>query len=168
MTHIHGSCLKQNNALFQICCQVHFPPIAETHLKREEAKKRKILREYISSAVWNYALETREKTLTNYKGFDVVLPANMTREKPYIWLSCCGKYYVELGDDEIGNLKRIDNYLGTLDKHLEKLKIGLSKFAEKEYELRKELVKNENYIEQIEKCRAEVEKLDKQLGVDKK
>ena len=66
------------------------------------------------------------------------------------------------------NLVRIDNFLDTLDNHLEKLKIGLSKLTEKEIELKAELAKDENYSEQIEKYSAEVEKLDKKLGVNKK
>lgn len=144
------------------------PPATETCLKKEEAEKRKALREYITSAVRDYALETREKTLMNYRGFDIVLPANMILEKPYVWLSRQGKYYVELGDTEIGNLVRIDNFLDALDNHLEKLKIGLSKLTEKEIELKAELAKDENYSEQIEKYSAEVEKLDKKLGVNKK
>ena len=144
------------------------PPATETHLKKEEAERRKVIREYIASAVRDYALETREKILMNYRGFDIVLPANMALEKPYVWLSRQGKYYVELGDTEIGNLVRIDNFLDTLDNHLEKLKIGLSKLTEKEIELKAELAKDENYSEQIEKYVAEVEKLDKKLGVNKK
>ena len=144
------------------------PPAEENRLKKKEAEKRKTLREYITSAVKSYALETREKTLMTYRGFEIVLPANMTHEKPYIWLTRQGKYYVELGDTEIGNLVRIDNYLDTLDDHLEKLKTCLSKLTEKEIELKAELSKDENYSEQIEKYKAEVEKLDKKLEVDKK
>lgn len=144
------------------------PPAEENRLKKEEAEKRKTLREYITSAVKSYALETREKTLMTYRGFEIVLPANMTHEKPYIWLTRQGKYYVELGDTEIGNLVRIDNYLDTLDDHLEKLKTCLSKLTEKEIELKAELAKDENYSEQIEKYKAEVEKIDKNLEVDKK
>ena len=144
------------------------PPATETGLKKEEAEKRKNLREYITSAVKGYALETREKTLMSYRGFDIVLPANMIPEKPYVWLSRQGKYYVELGDTEIGNLVRIDNFLDALDNHLEKLKNGLSKLTEKEIELKAELAKDENYSEQTEKYSAEIEKLDKKLGVNKK
>lgn len=144
------------------------PPAEENRLKKEEAEKRKTLREYITSAVKSCALETKEKTLMTYRGFDIVLPANMTLEKPYIWLTRQGKYYVELGDTEIGNLVRIDNYLDTLDDHLEKLKTCLSKLTEKEIELKAELAKDENYSEQIEKYKAEVEKIDKNLEVDKK
>ena len=144
------------------------PPATETFLKKEEAERRKALREYITSAVMDYALEAREKTLMSYRGFDIILPAGMTRKNPYVWLSRQGKYYVELGDTEIGNLVRIDNYLDMLDEHLEKLKIGLSKLTEKEIELKTELSKDENYSEQIEKYSSEVEKLDKELGVNKK
>ena len=144
------------------------PPIADNRLRKEETEKRKVYRENITSAVRNYVLETREKTLMNYRGFDIVLPANMIREKPYVWLSRQGKYYVELGDTETGNLARIDNYLDMLDGHLEKLKIGLAEFIEKETELKAELAKDVNYSEQIEKYRAEIESIDKKLGVDKK
>ena len=48
------------------------------------------------------------------------------------------------------------------------MKTCLSKLTEKEIELKAELAKDENYSEQIEKYKAEVEKLDKKLGVDKK
>lgn len=144
------------------------PPATDSKLKKNEAEKRRAAREHITCAVKSYALQTKEKTLMSYRGFDIVLPANMTYEKPYIWLVGQGKYYVELGDTEIGNLVRIDNYLDMLDEHLEKLKTGLFKLKEKEIELKAELSKDENYIEQIEKYKAEVRKIDKKLGVDKK
>lgn len=63
---------------------------------------------------------------------------------------------------------RIDHALDMLDGHLETLKTGLSKLTEKEAELKAELAKEESYSEQIEKYSAEVEKLDKKLGVNKK
>ena len=108
------------------------PLAADNRLKKEEAEKRKALREDITSAIKNHVLEAREKTLMTYRGFAIVLPANMTPEKPYVWLSRRGKYYVELGDTEIGNLMRIDHSLDALDGHLERLKTGLSKLTEKE------------------------------------
>ena len=86
----------------------------------------------------------------------------------HVWLSRRGKYYVELGDTEIGNLMRIDHALDMLDGHLETLKTGLLKLTEKEAELKAELAKEESYSEQIEKYSAEVERLDKKLGVSKK
>ena len=144
------------------------PLAADNRLKKEEAEKRKALREDITSAIKSHVLEAKEKTLMTYRGFAIVLPANMTPEKPYVWLSRQGKYYVELGDTETGNLVRIDHSLDALDGHLERLKTGLSKLTEKEAELKAELAKEESYSEQIEKYSAEVERLDKKLGVSKK
>lgn len=67
----------------------------------------------------------------------------MTLEKPYVWLKKSGKYYVELGDTDIGNLIRIDNYLDSLGDHLGKLMLNLEKLREKEKDIRVELSKDE-------------------------
>lgn len=144
------------------------PPVEDSKMKKEEAEKRKTLREFISTAIREHVLETKEKTLTSYRGFDIVLPANMTLEKPYVWLKKSGKYYVELGDTDIGNLIRIDNYLDSLGDHLSKLMQNLEQLREKEKDIRFELSKDESYTDQIETYKNKVKKLDKKLGVDKK
>lgn len=144
------------------------PPVEDNKLKKEEAEKRKLLREFIGTAIKGNILETKEKTLMSYRGFDIILPANMTSEKPYVWLKRNGKYYVELGDTDIGNLIRIDNYLDSLEEHLIKLKMNLEKLKEKERDIRFELSKDESYTDQIETYKKKVEELDKKLGVNKK
>lgn len=144
------------------------PPVEDSKLKKEEAEKRKTLRELIGTAIREHVLETKEKTLISYRGFDIVLPANMTLEKPYVWLKKSGKYYVELGDTDIGNLIRIDNYLDSLGDHLSKLMLNLEKLREKEKDIRFELSKGESYINQIETYKNKVKNLDKKLGVYKK
>ena len=103
-----------------------------------------------------------------YRGFEIILPANMTREKPYIWLKRNSRYYVELGDTNTGNLIRIDNFLDDLQTHLDKLNIGLAKLWERELQLKEELRKEESFSDEIEECRKKLEILDKKLGVDKK
>ena len=64
-------------------------------------------------------MTSKEKALMQYRGFDLILPANMTIEKPYLYLKRNGKYYVELGDTDIGNLIRIDNYLDSLERYVQ-------------------------------------------------
>ena len=144
------------------------PAPADNKTKKETAEKRKQLREYIHSALIGYILEPKEKVLMTYRGFEIILPANMTREKPYIWLKRNGRYYAELGDTNTGNLIRIDNFLDDLQTHLDKLKEGLSKLKERESQLKEELKKNESFSDEIEECRKRLEMLDKKLGVDKK
>ena len=112
-------------------------------------------------------LETRERKILTYQGFDVILPANMTRERPYIYLVREGKYYIELGESSKGNLIRIDNFLEGLHSYLEKLKLNLSKLLEKESELKKALSKQENFAIQIEDYQKKLTAIDKELGVEK-
>ena len=144
------------------------PAPSDNKAKKDVAEKRKQLRDYIHSSLMGYVLEPKEKILMTYRGFEVILPANMTREKPYIWLKRNGRYYVELGDTNTGNLIRIDNFLDDLQTHLDKLNKGLAKLWERERQLKEELRKDESFSDEIENCRQKLEKVDKKLGVDKK
>ncbi len=144
------------------------PSPSDNKVKKDVAEKRKQLRDYIHSSLMSYVLEPKEKILMTYRGFEIILPANMTREKPYVWLKRNGRYYVELGDTNTGNLIRIDNFLDDLQTHLDKLNKGLAKLLERERQLKEELRKEESFSDEIEDCRKELEILDKKLGVDKK
>lgn len=144
------------------------PAPSDNKVKKDAAEKRKQLRDYIHSSLMGYVLEPKEKILMTYRGFKIILPANMTREKPYVWLKRDGRYYVELGDTNTGNLIRIDNFLDDLQTHLDKLNKGLAKLWERERQLKEELRKEESFSDEIENCRQKLEKLDKKLGVDKK
>lgn len=144
------------------------PAPSDNKVKKDVAEERKQLRDYIHSSLMGYVLEPKEKILMTYRGFEIILPVNMTREKPYVWLKRNGRYYVELGDTNTGNLIRIDNFLDDLQTHLDKLNKGLAKLWERERQLKEELRKEESFSDEIENCRQKLEKLDKKLGVDKK
>lgn len=143
------------------------PDPVGTNGKKDLAEKRRELRESIHKAVADNILEVKETYLMNYRGFDLVLPANMKLEKPYIWLMREGKYCVKLGDMGGGSVVRIDNFLNSLDIYLEKIMEGLMKLHEKEHELIVELLKDISYASMIEEYKKKVEALDKKLGVDK-
>ena len=131
----------------------------------KEVAKRRDFRERLYKELHNHILEKNEKKFDDYCGFEIWLPANMTKLKPFIWLVGEGKYYVELGNTETGNLIRIDNYLDSLDKHYGKLKEALLKYRSRKSDLEKDLKNKENYAEQIEFYKREVERLDDLLEV---
>lgn len=170
-----GKISNQENNIAQCEADIAFyngwkqenPEPVDSKAKKEATEKRKHLRGYIHSSLIGYVLEPKEKALTTYRGFEIILPANMTREKPYIWLKRNGRYYVELGDTNTGNLIRIDNFLDDLRKHFDKLKNGFAKLQEREYQLKEELKKHESFSDEIEECRKKLEILNKKLGVDK-
>ena len=137
----------------------------QEHKSVYEKEERKVLREQIHQAVRENLFAIKEKMLLEYQGFQVVLPANMRQEKPYIWLKKEGKYYVELGETEVGDLIRIDHFLENFEKHIDMLKEGLQKMLARKKAIEEELEKKEGYYEQISELRAKLEEIDKKLGV---
>lgn len=136
--------------------------------KNIETEKRKLLRETLFDAVKNNELQIKERTALEYCGFKIILPANMTKEKPFVWLEREGKYYVELGDTEVGGLIRIDNYLNNFDKHIDELKKKLFDLSERKKGIQKELDNDENYADVIVELKENLAEIDDKLGVNKK
>ena len=132
-----------------------------------DKEKRKFVRERLFAALKSNVLMPSESVLLTYRGFEIVLPTNMTEDKPFVWLRAKGRYYVEMGDTETGNLSRIDNYLDKLPEHLQKLRDALSDLYAKQTALREELARKEDYTERIEETQRKLEILDKKLGVNK-
>ena len=144
------------------------PPPETNKEKKEDAERRKIIRDKIAAALIDNTMEPSERVLMNYRGFDVVLPANMISNNPHVYLVREGRYHVEFGDSGTGNLIRIDNTIDTLSSYLEKLKQGLEKFLIKQSSLEAELAKDNDYSDQIETYRNKVKELDEKLGVHEK
>ena len=144
-------------------------PIPVTHAeKKANAEERKNLREMIFAAIRDNELRTSESILTDYCGFKIVLPANMKKENPFVWLQRTGRYYVELGDTELGILTRFDNFLNGFDAHIDNLNKVLTNMSEKKKNIRAELSSGENYTDKISELKEQIEAMDKKLGVDKK
>ncbi len=137
--------------------------------KTEHSKdERKIIRENIFAAVSENVLMPAESFLMSYNGFDIILPANMNKEKPFVWLKRRHRYYVEMGDTQVGGLLRIDNFLEKLPEYLERLNKNLDELKRKELDIANELTKKEDYTDKIDKLSKKLERIDKKLGVDKK
>ena len=102
-----------------------------------------------------------------YQGFDIILPTNMSKEKPYVWLQRRGRYYVELGDSEVGCLIRLDNMLEGLPAHGEKLERNLKDLRQRQTDVQLELEKKEDFSQRITDCKNKLKELDIKLGVDK-
>ncbi|MBR0414640.1 MAG: DEAD/DEAH box helicase family protein [Clostridia bacterium] len=135
---------------------------------REYSKEERLaLRAKLHEAVCQNALQIQERVFYNYQGFDIILPANMSEENPYIWLQRHGRYYVELGKTEVGNLIRIDHFLENLPEYYKKLRAGLAAMQARQSAIEEELPKREDYTGAIAQKEQELEELDEQLGVEK-
>lgn len=167
----HQKMLVEKTIRDKQCYDEYFknlPVLATTADKSREAERRKLLREKLFDAVKNNELQPKETTVFEYCGFKIILPANMTKEKPFVWLEREGKYYVELGDTEVGGLIRIDNYLNNFDKHIDELKKKLFDLSERKKGIQKELGNDENYADVIAELKEKLAEIDDKLGVNKK
>ena len=135
--------------------------------KKQYEEYRQNLRKKVFDAVIDNIAKDKETTFMEYQGMKIILPKNMLVEKLFIWLQNHGKYYVELGNTEVGSLIRIDNFLDNFEKHLNKLEEGLCNLETRETFLKAELSKKEGYSDKIDKLKEKLEKLDKELGVNK-
>ncbi len=129
-----------------------------------QEKKRKF-REYVFNEVCKNAMQHEERRIISFCGFDIILPANMLKEKPYVYLQRQGRYYVEIGDSSLGVIKRLFNCLEDLDGRLERLDGKLSELLLKKESIRQALLSGDSYADEIEKAKERLETIDKKLGV---
>lgn len=165
LTEMPGKMERQHDLITK--CQKDAAFMQQTFVTQDKELRRQI-RKTIYEAVCENSLATQETTLMTYRGFQIVLPTNMSKEKPYIWLQREGRYYVELGDSEVGCLIRLDNVLEGLPAHLDKLEKNLVMMGQREIALQSELQKKEDFSDQITACKRKLADIDKKLGVDKK
>ena len=147
-------------------CQEDIEFVSKTFVAVDK-EIRKQLRKTIFDAVAGNELAISETVLLQYQGFDVILPTNMKKEKPFVWLQRAGRYYVELGEAETGYMIRLDNILEGLPKHKMKLEDNLQDLQQRQAAIRAELPLKEDYSGQITACKEKLKKIDKRLGVDK-
>jgi len=142
--------------------------LPEEHKRsKEEESDRQIFRNKLYLALEHNTLEPKERLFDTYRGFEIVLPAGMKYDKKYVYLVKNGKYKIDLGDTEIGNLIRLDNFLSVdaFAKKLEAYNVGLSKNREKQTSIKKALARDESFEEQINVLSEKLKELDEELGV---
>ena len=131
-----------------------------------ERNQRERLGTQLMEAIQDNELALKERTLFSYKGFDVLLPANMKKDKPYVWIKKNGAYPVELGESAMGAMTKINNCLEGLEKTREKYVEKLDDLYKHEQSIKDELAKDESYVDLIEMYEMKVAELDELLGVN--
>jgi superfamily II DNA/RNA helicase len=140
----------------------------ETQKSETTKEERFEIRQQIFDAVCENVMKDTETIFTTYKGFDVVLPAHMPKEKPHLYLQKIGRYYVEIGESEKGVIIRLDNCLEGLSDRYMRLQGSYEQLCRNRQHIVDELSKDEDYEEKINSVKTKLEEIDKKLGVNKK
>lgn len=135
--------------------------------KKYTPEERKDYRELIYKELIDCDLVKEEKVICNYQGFDVIMPTNMIRNRPYVYLKLNNKYKLDLGMTDTGIIIRIDNFLDSLDNYINNLLDMIDKDNTRISDINEELIKDKGYYDIISGLKEELEIIDKKLGVKK-
>ena len=139
--------------------------LGRSELRELTKEERRDCRGALERAIREGSLLAHEAVAFEYQGFDVVIPANMALDRPFVWLERAGRYRVELGEFDVGNLIRIDNRLDSLASVLEDIEGDLGELDAREVSLRRELAEEKDYDERAMQLREALKDLDEKLGV---
>ena len=139
------------------------------YIKKKEnvpAEERRAFGEELLDALRDNHLRETDRIFDRYQGFDIILPANMMRERPYVFVARNGggKYFVEMdGDKALGCAMRIDHLLEDLPNRVHSFEKQIAEAEQQCIEAEADLDAGNPYQDQVEALAAELEKIDKQL-----
>lgn len=107
-----------------------------------------------------------EVEILEYHGFKIVAPSKVSQNFAVCWICGEDKYMVEMTTTEQGSMNRIDRYLADLDKKHASMCSNLNLLLEKQEFMQNELLKENDYLDEIERCQLKIKEIDAQLGVE--
>ena len=131
---------------------------------KEELKD---IRELLYSSAYRKEIGDDDELLIQYKGFDIVIPANSYTLNPYVDIRRTAVYHARIVNLELRALENVDKCLGGLDERYDKLVGDKKEMLEKILYIKKEMKEGRNFKEEIEAKRTELEEIDRELGVKK-
>lgn len=132
-------------------------PMEERHAFGEE----------LLEAIIDNVMREKERVFDTYQGFEIILPANMMKDKPYVYVTSNdgGKYYVEMdGDKALGCAMRIDRLLEDLPDRVKSFEDQIANAKKQRDEAKQDLDQGNPYQDTIESLIHELENIDKELS----
>ena len=124
---------------------------------------RRALGEELQAALADNVLQPRERLFDRYQGFDIILPAAMTEEHPYVYLrggSGCS-YYLDMDCDKLlGFAMRIDYLLEHLPGRAEALDRQIQTDIQQARDARDDILRGNPHADEIGRLERELERLD--------
>lgn len=138
--------------------------------ERISLKERRAFGEELMTALAANGMQDEEKLFDNYQGFNIMLPAGMTLDRPYILVRSRnhGCYRVEMdGDKDMGVTQRIDKLLSGLLIRISDIEKRIHEERRKKRAAEDEYEQGNPFKEQIEELMAELHDIDEQLAAKK-
>ena len=133
--------------------------------KEAETDRRRLIREKIDEAITSNSMMPMERQLMDYNGFSIILPKNMSRSSPYLIVQRSGRYRIDLGESEKGNLIRLDNFFAGFNRTVELYEEDLKKLKERKKGLEEEVLKKDDTFEKVNELKINLNNINERLGL---
>ena len=100
-------------------------------------------------------------SLVRYRGFELLTVYEEDMEGPYIAVRGSHEYMIKPGSSGSGNLRRIDNLLGSLRERFKKESMEISRLEDRRKELHMLLITDDDQSEKIEALEKELKEMDR-------
>ena len=128
--------------------------------------ERRAFGEELLEALGENVLRGKESFFGWYQGFDIILPANMIKDRPFVYVSAAGggKYHLEIeGDKPLGCAMRVDKLLEGLPDRVKKLEEQISEAYKEGEDAEKEIEIGNPYQDEVEALAKTLAEIDKKL-----
>ena len=107
----------------------------------------------------------REMYVTQYRGFDLVMPINYSMETLRVNVRHEGSYSVVIGTSVIGSVVRLDNFFKNFDEIGKKMYESRDELKKRRKFIKAELSKNIDHSAKITEMELKLKEIDDRLGV---
>ncbi len=136
--------------------------------KLTEEEKRDFRENVFATLLMNIDKREEEK-IDEYLGFSIISPSYQPHgdESMFLYLEKVGKYYLKVGRSPHTILRRIEDFVKNFDTYVNDLRMALDSDLLYLENAKKELEKEDIYIEKINEVQERLDEIDKKLGVKK-
>ncbi len=128
--------------------------------------EQKAIGETVLAALSAWVGESSEREFCNYRGFKVVLPAGMQKDKPFLWLCGEERYYVEIGKSPVGLIRRLEHRLSTLTGVLIEFNNRVEQAGQEMLDLQASLAAADPYTPRLHRVEDRLRAIDRMLGIE--
>ncbi|HBJ98146.1 MAG TPA: hypothetical protein DDY82_03665 [Clostridiales bacterium] len=137
----------------------------KVNYSKEQLKK---IGQHILKGLIDNEYEISERKIAVYQGFNIVLPAGMSKTDPYLIVERRNRYKMEYRITDVGIMMRLNNLLDKLPEIRKNFEAEKVKLDKKAIGLKEELDVKEDFSKKIEELKKQLKEIDLKLGVDQK
>ena len=132
-------------------------------MTEKEKEERNDLRDKLDELLTKNVLMPTERVAFDYYGFTVILPKEMTKDEPYVYMQKVGKYKLEMGESKKGKIIRLENFITRFSKIIDDYSLDVQRLENQKKDIESELFEKDNSYELINELKTKLDKIDEKL-----